>query len=269
MQPDISIIIVNYNTRNLLYECLSSIAENISSNIEVVVLDNASSDDSFHKCKKFSDDIRFHLIKSDVNLGFAKGNNLAVKHSSGKILHFLNPDTKVMNDLNEDYQIVIADPSAVYVNPLMNPDGSRENSSMSLPFLKDIFKWIFYRKKARFWYKGASMIISRYNYNHLGGWSEDYFIYAEDLDFFYRFWMNSIPIKELKSTILHYGGGSSSNVWSNLEREVMVQRSNRVFYKKYSTHSEYVTVKLYFILHNLLKRPKRVPLEIRAWLLSK
>lgn len=269
MYPRISIIIVNYNTRDLLFNCLTSIKESISIDYEVLVIDNNSTDDSFAKCSVFGDDERFKLIFSNENSGFAKGNNKAVGYASGEIFHFLNPDTEVDKSLNDDYIEVINNPDAVFINPLINSDGSLDNRMMPIPSLKNIFYWDFNRKKAQYWFKGASIIISESNFKKIGGWCEDYFMYAEDLDLFYRIWSNAIPIKMLKSKILHHGYGSSKNEWTDLEREIMVQKSKRIFYKKFYSRLEYVSVEIYFIFHKLLRHPSQLPIEIKSLFLSK
>ncbi len=264
----ISIIIVNYNTGKLLFNALDSIRRSLACEYEVIVADNASQDESVSLCSSFWSDRRFILLRTGANLGFSRANNMAAGISSGEILHFLNPDTEITSAMESDYEKAVAEPSYVYVNPLINADGSHENDMMPIPSLRDIFFWNFRRKKARFWYKGASVIISRGNFEKLGGWCEDYFLYAEDLDFFYRLWLASIPIRSLSSEIYHLGGGSSSNRWNALEREIVVQKSNRLFFRKYFSSFEYFLVKLYFLLHNLIKRPSSVPFYIKAWIRS-
>lgn len=265
----ISVIIVNYNTSGLLYNCLKSICENIVSDYEVIVFDNASSDDSLSRCAEFEKDPRFTFVRSDVNLGFAKANNLAARVASGSVFHFLNPDTEVSKDLDADYMKIIGDPGKVFVNPLRNRDGSLENRPMPLPLLKDIFFWYFCRKKCRVWYKGASVIVPRSLFYEAGCWCEDYFMYAEDLDLFYTFWKMGVPVVRLSSEIYHYGGASSSSRWTGPEREIAVQKSARLFYIKHFSVRQYRLVKIYFLFHYLFKNPERVPGDIRAWIKSK
>ena len=268
MRKDVSIIIVNYNTGELLRNCLRSIRRSLSVDYEVIVADNASTDDSIALCSDFKEDPRFIFKILDSNYGFARANNIAAGAASGNILHFLNPDTETGEGMNEDYLTVIKEPDAVYVNQLRNRDGSLENGPKPLPLIRDMFFWYFCRKKARVWYKGASVIMSREVFEKVGKWPEDYFMYAEDLDLFYSLYRCGIPVRSLPSVIFHFGGGSSSRKWTDLEREVVVQRSTRQFYRKYFSKFQYVAIKLYFIFHYLLKDPGRVPSDIRAWRLS-
>lgn len=268
MTREVSIIIVNYNTGELLFNCLCSIDRFLSLDYEVIVADNASSDDSVSRCSAFRSNPRFVFIELDSNMGFAKANNIAAAAAAGRILHFLNPDTEIGEGMDGDYRTALGYPCTVFVNPLVNRDGSVENRPKPVPVLRDMFYWYVCRKKARIWYKGASVIMSREVFDRVGKWSEDYFMYAEDLDLFYSLHTLGISVRSLSSTIFHYGGGSSSGRWSDLEREVVVQRSARIFYNKYFSKYQYIAIKIYFVFHYLFKEPRRVPMDIRAWRLS-
>lgn len=265
MKRDISIIIVNYNSGNLLYNCLESIKRELECNFETIVVDNNSTDNSILLCRNFENDPAFTIIRSAENLGFAKGCNLGAEHANGNILHFLNPDTQLQPGADDDYGKVLLNPCKIYVTPLINRDGSTENGKMAIPMLKDIFWWNLNREKARYWCRGASVIISRQNFEKVGKWCEEYFIYGEDTDLFYSFWKHKLQIEMLEVPVFHYGGGCSTNVWSNMQRELIVQRSLRKFFRRHSNMLHYVAVKLYYIMHNLLKHPSRVPFDIKAW----
>jgi len=91
--PLVSIIILNYNSGKLLSDCVDSIQKCSYSNYEIIVVDNASSDNSQKKCQeKFSG---ITLIENEKNLGYCEGNNLGIKKSKGDFLAILNPDTVV------------------------------------------------------------------------------------------------------------------------------------------------------------------------------
>src|SRR3989344_4336914 len=94
---DLSIIIVSYNTKDFIGECIDSIKKNTKNlNYEIIVVDNASSDNSLEMLKtKFPDVI---LVESKENIGFSKANNLGVEKSKGKYVLFLNPDTVIYKD---------------------------------------------------------------------------------------------------------------------------------------------------------------------------
>lgn len=91
--PLISIIILNYNAGKLLIDCVESVLGSQYNNIEVIVVDNASSDASHYTCKeKFS---KIRLIENKENLGYCEGNNIGIRDASGEFIVILNPDTIV------------------------------------------------------------------------------------------------------------------------------------------------------------------------------
>ena len=93
---DVSVIIVNYNTRKLTGECIDSIFEKTSGiTFEVIVVDNASQDDSIEIFRK---DPRIIFIENTENQGFGKANNLGIKYATGRNILFLNSDTLLINN---------------------------------------------------------------------------------------------------------------------------------------------------------------------------
>ncbi len=92
-QPLISIIILNYNAGNLLVECVESIFDSNYTNIEVIVVDNLSNDNSHKKCQEKFNEI--FLIENKENLGYCEGNNVGIRHAKGDFIVILNPDTIV------------------------------------------------------------------------------------------------------------------------------------------------------------------------------
>ena len=261
----LSIIIVNYNSKEMLRDCLTSIQQHLSVDYEVIVVDNDSTDNSIALCSHFESLPQFKIIRAAENMGFAKGCNIGAAASRGEILHFLNPDTALQSGADSDYKKVFLNPDSVYVTPLFNRDGSVENARMEIPFLKEIFLWNTNRNKAKYWCRGASVIISKENYEKVGRWCEEYFIYGEDMDLFYTFWKHNLEIITLDVPVFHYGGGCSQNVWSNLQREIIVQKSFRRFFRRHSNMLHYTLVKLYYLMFNLIKHPRRVPFDLKAW----
>ena len=89
----VSIIILNYNAGDLLLNCVESVFNTHYKNIEVIVVDNASRDDSHKTCKKKFDKIK--LIENKQNLGYCEGNNTGIRQATGEFVVVLNPDTTV------------------------------------------------------------------------------------------------------------------------------------------------------------------------------
>ncbi len=99
-EPLISIIVLNYNAGNLLLDCIESIKKSSYENIEILVVDNISSDGSQIRCKEKFSDIK--LIQNEENLGYCGGNNVGIKEANGEFIVILNPDTIVEpNWINE------------------------------------------------------------------------------------------------------------------------------------------------------------------------
>jgi GT2 family glycosyltransferase len=253
--PVFSIIIVNYNSGHMLETCITSVTEHIQTGYEVIVYDNASEDDSLARVKsKFHEDQKVILIEGDQNLGFSKANNAAVRHASGRFLHFLNPDTVVNPRLRADYhRIAQEEDGAVYVTSLVDEDVRPVKNKHLVPRIGNFGKRLFYKKYTAYWNIGASIIMDRNSYMQAGGWCEDYFIYAEDLDLFYTLHKRNIPVKYLDTKITHVGKGVTNKVWSESERALRVELAFKKFYLRHGFPKEYYLVRpiqLFWILFN-------------------
>ena len=265
---DISIIIVNYNSRDLLINCVNSIVNNLKSiDYEIIVVDNHSTDNSLELCKQLNyKEVVF--VEPNENLGFSRANNLGVRHASGKILHFLNPDTEIDHRLINDYNKVLVDfnnhEQKVYVNPMRDADGTVYYGKNYLPDSINYLTYLFHRSQTKWYYIGATVIMSRKTFDQVGGWNDCIFMYGEDADIFYRINKQRIPIEELKTIIFHYGGGTSKNAFSSMEREILIQKSLRIYYKSNNlSRFNYVLFQIMMVL-SFLRRPRRAWWQICA-----
>lgn len=192
--PLVSIITVNYNGNELTMDFLKSLSEVTYKNIEVFVVDNASktSPDIIKEKYPF-----IHLIKSDTNLGFAGGNNLAVRQAKGKYFFLLNNDTEVAPDFLEpmvelmesDERIGIASSKLLYYT---QPEMVQFAGHTGINFYTGRGFAIGWNEKDRpefdASYKtnmghGAAMMISRKAMEEVGLMAELYFLYYEETDF--------------------------------------------------------------------------------------
>lgn len=209
---DVSIIIVNYNTKDLTVQCIDSIfSQTKDISFEVIVVDNDSKDGSV---EKISTDNRVIFIESGANLGFGRANNLGVERSKGKYIFFLNSDTILLNnavkmfcDFMEDNQrkLQIGALGAI----LMDAEHNRAHSYANLPTIKDIIKeeWgdhilkRFGKRMARYderisdkediyfnvgYVTGADLFCSRETINLAGGFDSDFFMYWEECEMQHR-----------------------------------------------------------------------------------
>ena len=232
--PDLSIIIVNWNSREFLRRCLTSL-RNGSGGLahEVIVVDNASFDGSAEMIALEFPHVRF--IQSEANLGFSRGNNLGFSYSSGRVLLFLNPDTEVVGAAL-DTLLAFADthPDVGIVGArLLNSDLTLQMESVrAFPSLANqileshYLKWRFPRlsiwgmrplfdtstKPARVEVvSGACLMIKREVFERVGRFSTEYFMYSEDVDLCHKVKVAGWATFYVGSAeVVHHGGRSSA-----------------------------------------------------------
>ena len=231
---DLSIIIVNYNTSKLIIQALNSVYKNSKNiNFEIIVVDNASKDDSVEMIKKHFPQVI--LIQNNENLGFSKANNIAIKRSIGEYILLLNSDTIVMEDTLEKMIKYMNDNPDVGASgcKVVLPDGSLDKAcKRSFPTpqnaLYNALKLdrLFPQSKVFGEYNltyldeneihdvdclvGAFMMVRREVIEQVGLLDEDFFMYGEDIDWCYRIKQAGWRIVYYpKTKIIHYKGGSS------------------------------------------------------------
>ncbi len=234
---DLSIIFVNWNSVNYLRECLASIYEHTQGiAFEIIVVDNASPEGGVDALKEQFPDIV--LIKSTENLGFAGANNVGFKKSTGNFVLFLNPDTKLLNPaINIVLESFKSLPNAGIVGcKLLNADLSVQISSiMKFPgILNQVLQSdALMRRWPAFpvWniaplfskdprpakveaITGACMMMRREVFEKVGMFSEEYFMYAEDVDLCWKVTRAGFSNYYVGAgNIIHYGGVSSPREW--------------------------------------------------------
>lgn len=233
----LSIIIVNWNTEDLLRSCLESIY-NETKNItyEIFVIDNASSDSSLEFITNQFPQVK--LIRNNINSGYAKACNQGIKISKGKYILLLNPDTVILNNALEKL-ISFADktPSAGIFGPkLINKDGSLQLSCRIFPkvFFKSYMLKIENAIANVDWLVGACLLIRREVINDVGYIDEDFFMYGEDMDFCYRAKKRGwnclfYPLSE----VLHVGNVSGDKKWGITRIPKAWYGSTLKFHKKH------------------------------------
>lgn len=234
---DISVIIVNYNVKELLEQCIKSIlSASQKLNVEIIVVDNNSFDGSIEHLKtKFPNQPKLKLIESPVNLGFAKANNLGVKEAAGEYLLILNPDTILQEDtLEKTLQFYKTTPGiGAMTCKLILPNGKldlacrRSFPTPSVAVYRILGLSRIFPKNRMFGkynltylnenetYEvdaivGAFMLIKKDIYEKVKGFDEDYFMYGEDLDLCFRIKKEGYGIYYYPDTsIIHYKGEST------------------------------------------------------------
>jgi GT2 family glycosyltransferase len=283
----LSIIIINFNTKNLTKECIASIYKHMGDlHFEVIVIDNASVDGSKEELSNlgFPDYI---YVYNSKNLGFSKANNQAASIAHGEYLFFMNSDMLFINDVagilidyyNQDEKVGIMGPK------FLNPDGSLQISCRNFPTIKfgllKFFPFIkkfqkkeyldYYQKKRDFnivqkvdTVSAGALLIKKELFDEIGGFDEISFMYGEDADVCKRVRdLGKDVIYYPEAMLIHYGGQSSKlNSYKAIYSYYMAFYH---LYKKYYFGAWAILFKpLFFfrawieLLFNLFRKDKRL-----------
>lgn len=199
--PTVTVIVLNYNGRQHLEGCLPSLLqiEYPSDCLRLMVMDNGSTDDSVAFITREYPEVQ--IVRSEKNLGFAAGNNMAVRHTDSQYVIFLNNDMRVDSQfVRELIDAVQSEPDVVCAGAkILNWDGSRYDFAGSaahfagyayqLGFGSPVTEGSFEDLCPTLFACGGAMIIDRQVFLDTGGFDEDYFIYFEDMDLGWRLWV--------------------------------------------------------------------------------
>ena len=253
----LSVIIVNYNVRYFIEQCIVSVhraTEGLES--ELLVVDNHSKDDSVSYLReRFGNSIT--LIESQHNLGFARANNMAIRQSTGEYVLLLNPDTFVSEDsIRRVLSFMDAHPKAGGAGVMMhNADGTMAlESRRALPT-----PWVSLMKMLGFSQKyymsklpwdepgqidvmsGAFCMLRRKALDTVGLLDEDFFMYGEDIDLSYRIKKGGFENWYVPAEILHYKGESTQK--SSFRYVHVFYQAMLIFFRKHYGHlSLFVTI---------------------------
>jgi GT2 family glycosyltransferase len=226
--PELSVIIVSYNVRQYLLDCLRSLEDNCRDiDHETIVIDNASNDGSSRAVEKFFPEIK--LISNGRNLGFAAANNQGYRISKGEYILLLNPDTVVRPGAIQTVLQFIKDTldAGLAACRLLNSDGSLQKSIMNMPSVKEyltralfIDRIFFDRHKRSTYYRkepftigmagGAFMLLRRTALSGDKIFKNSGFMYAEEPDVCIRLWESGWKVYFVPGCeIIHHGGRSS------------------------------------------------------------
>lgn len=270
---DLSIIIVSYNTKKVLEDCLQTIAaSNDTLKKEVIVVDNASSDGSLEMVKnKFS---QYKAIASGANIGFARANNLGVKQAQGDYVWLLNSDTLLQPDtITQLMELVKKNRSQIASCRLLNKDGTIQPQGGFLPALGRLAAWMlfiddlpiiklffkpyhqnlisfFQQNQHPGWLAGTALLVKRRLYNQLHGLDKDIFMYAEDVEFCLRAAKKGVRLDYFAAPQLtHLGQASGSS-----RRAVLGEYEGlKYIYQKHQAKWEYPFLRLLLKIGALLR----------------
>ncbi|MDA8137056.1 MAG: glycosyltransferase family 2 protein [Desulfobacteraceae bacterium] len=225
---DISFVIVNWNTRALLLQCVAAIYETVKSlSIEVIVVDNGSTDDSVQAVQNTFPQVR--CIVNSENKGFGAANNQAFRVMRGRYALLLNTDATLKPRAAQSlFAFMESHPqTGMACGQLLNPDGSKQNSHATFPSLlglavnESLLKWLLpgkYPSKYRDYKEplpidscvGACMIVRQSAMEEVGLFDERYFFFFEETDWARQFWQGGWQVHFVpQAQIIHAQGQSA------------------------------------------------------------
>jgi len=232
---DISIIIVNYNTAEIVRNCINSILPQTGIDYEIIVADNASSDNSVELLQGFKDKIK--LIINNDDLGFGKACNQAAEYATGKYFFFLNPDTLLHkpDDLKKIYEFAQANPQyGLITTQLVDPTGEvTDEPGYSYPNEKYLVDPLPPLPGKIAWVLGAVMIIPSDIFYKINRFDEDFFLYAEDLDVCLRIRKSGYEIGCFSDVSITHIGGASETKTDQYALTTRKYSAKHMFYKKH------------------------------------
>ncbi|KKP40252.1 MAG: family 2 glycosyl transferase [Candidatus Peregrinibacteria bacterium GW2011_GWC2_33_13] len=292
---DVSIILVNYNTKELTRDCIKSVYEKTDGiEYDIWVVDNDSSDGSPQMIKEEFPDVK--LIESHENLGFGRANNLVIEQSDAKYCFLLNTDTILVNNAVKILFDFMEKPENSDVGgcggQLYNTDMSLQDSVGEFDTLDKLYKKalganfieIFYRYKHIFKTKilkhketlkedksyslasdynpdfiiGADLMLRKSALNQVGAFDKQFFMFGEEAELCFRLKKNKFKIKFVpESSIIHFGGASSAKSNNQLKIEKMVLTGTVLFYKLCYGENVAKKAKLLYMIYYLRYLPLR------------
>lgn len=238
----LSVIIVNYNGEVFLKDCIESIHTHCATiSHEVILVDNNSQDNSLALLEKLSDPIK--VIKNDENVGFSKANNIGVKASCGHNILLLNNDTILCGNITAAIDVLKDEKVGVVGIKMLGRNKEYRKSAGNFPSVWNLIKLSRMMKtngsfsNGNFeeelysvdWVEGSFLLTKRKYWDMVGGLSEEYFMYCEDVDF-----CKKINDKNLNTlfysaiSYIHFGGYTSA-------RSKTINESFKKFVRKHIT----------------------------------
>lgn len=271
--PEISIVIVNWNVRDLLIACLRSIERHVGRPHEVIVVDNHSHDDSVAAVRRDFPEVT--VIANDANLGFARANNQGWQAARGRYICFLNPDTELIDDpfpaMVHELQ---TNPQAGCVGPkLLNGDRTHQPSVRRFPRLADQVLVLLKLRRLPSVFAplrryepevqsdqpqrvdqlmGAALLFPRSVLASGGTFDEGYWIWFEEVDLCHRLHQRGLDVVYLPTARIIHHGGQSFGQHLSLAKHIWFMRSLARYAGRYWSPWERAVLYLVFPISYVL-----------------
>jgi GT2 family glycosyltransferase len=270
---DLSIVVVSWNTKEILIQCLEALARELASfHAEVFVVDNASTDGSPQAVKEKFPQVK--LICNEKNLGFAKANNIALRQCTGEYIGLVNSDIIVLEDcFRRMMDFAETHPEIGMLGPkILNPDGTLQHSCMGYPTLWNSFcrafaldsffpkTQLFGDRLMTFWphdavrsvevLNGCFWMVRKEALDRVGVLDEEFFFYGEDIDWCKRFrYAGWDVVFSPGAEAIHYGGASSSSAPIRFYLEM--QRADMRYWRKHHGNLATIAYLLLTLFHEV------------------
>lgn len=272
-RPDVSVVIVNWNTRGLLLDVIASLHEAThDTSMEIIVVDNASHDGSSAALRERYPDVT--LIQNDENLGFARANNLGFEVARGRSLCLVNTDVIALDGVIDTlWSYLVANPQVGLVGPRTIDDhgGRTRQNCRRFPTLRNALGDHLWLKRLGIpglegralpmstyenthpaeVLSGCFLMVRREAFDEVGGLDEDFFFYGEDTDWGRRFrdadWG---CVYHPEAVAIHFGGGSTAAY--PIKYYLTMEKADLLYWQKHHPplkRAVYVGIRL---LHNVI-----------------
>ena len=276
-RPDVSVVVVNRDTRDLLERCLATVLQQEGVEVETIVVDNASADGSADLVAERFPEV--HVVRLSDNAGFARANNVAFGRCRGELVLLLNSDAFLApGALAELVAAARRLPAAAAVGPrLLNEDGSLQRSAWPFPrpgrvlleafalhrplhglgLIEDLRTWRHDEERTVDFLIGACLLIRRDALAEVGGFDERFWLYGEEADLCRRFAARGWKVALVPSAeCTHIGGASSAgSSWTRLH---WFYRGQKNFLRKHSRRGAWPVARLALLIGSTLRARWRV-----------
>ncbi len=251
VQPSVSVIIVNWNGEKWLDRCLGSLKNQVYPDYQVVVVDNGSTDGSLELMKSSYPEVA--VIENPKNSGFAGGNNLGVAAATGELILFLNSDTWVNSNFIKGLVKRYQESGCDVVGPV---EADYEGKAL----LDDVWSIDVlghtihvHNPSKQFFLSGVSLLFSKDLYLSTGGLDEDFFMYFEEVDWFWRLNLQAKKYCIAQEVVVYHAGSGSTG--SGVKYNIFLWRNQntlQMLLKNYSALMLLLILPVYLI-QNILE----------------
>lgn len=261
ISPLCSIVVLNFNGKDFLDDCFTSLSRQCYRNYEVFLVDNASSDGSVEFVEKKFPWVK--IIANSENYGFAEGNNIGIKNTQGDYIIFLNNDTEVEATCIEEMVKLTESDSTIGICGCKILQYNERNKIDVMGLKCDIFGFPYpighneddfgqydeYVKTRNLFVLGAALLVKREVLNRVGGFDPRFFILTEDMDLCWRTRLLGYKLVIMpRARVYHRGSGEMKNFPRSQTRYLSERNTIRMLIKNYSGVTLFKILPMYFYL---------------------